>query len=515
VKQIYELPILVVILGLAWLPIAQAQQSDAPKVEVNAATDLEKLRTMSEEGDPEAQYQLAEIYRIGFPVEQDHAKAIELYNRSAGRGYAASQFRLGELYEEGDILDRDLGKAIESYRQAAEQSHSGAQYALAHIYHLGSGVTQDMAAAMVWYRKAALQGDEWSQLALGDQYRIGLVVPRDLVQSTEWYRKAAERGNIFAQFEMGNAYRYGSGIDRDVSQAMGWYRMSSEAGNPSAKLALTELQAGDNVAESVTAQAPGPEVPQDAGSDVLTGTWEAELASSKTVIEASETDHVTIPMEADQPTSEETILTSETLEGIETPQRASVKPQEATAKIKVATAASASVTPKSLVRDVDDLTPKATQTRDDATVSVAEDAREKIYNRIMALVSDDTIAETTSGDDLTDLGQKMAYRSYEINKTLAVCIDWNRSGQNNIFYAGWWATERAWSKGESKRVAMQDCLNRYESEGCQCQVVDQNDENVLEVPPDFLARYTEFESSPSKLKNLLRDLFGWRPSTGP
>ena len=124
-KLIFELPILVIILALAWQPIVQAQQSDASMLESNATVDLKQLRTMAEKGDPDA------------------------------------QFRLGELYEEGDIVERDFGKAIEAYRKAAEQGHSGAQYALAHNYHLGSGVTQDMAAAMVWYRKAALQGDEW------------------------------------------------------------------------------------------------------------------------------------------------------------------------------------------------------------------------------------------------------------------------------------------------------------------------------------------------------------------
>jgi TPR repeat protein len=245
VKQIFEVAILVVILSLTWLPFAQGQHSDAWRFRSNATADLAQLHAMAEKGDPDAQYQLAEKYRIGFPIEQDYKKALELYNRSAEQGFAASQFRLGDLHEKGEILEQDLNKAVEFYRKAAEQGHPGAQNALAHIYQLGSGVEQDMAAAMVWYRKAALQGDEWSQLALGDQYRIGLAVPRDLVQSTKWYRRAAERGNIFAQFELGNAYRYGNGIDRDVSQAIEWYRMSSEAGNPSAKLALTELDAGD------------------------------------------------------------------------------------------------------------------------------------------------------------------------------------------------------------------------------------------------------------------------------
>ena len=86
-KLIFELPILVIILALAWQPIVQAQQSDASMLESNATVDLKQLRTMAEKGDPDA------------------------------------QFRLGELYEEGDIVDRDLDTAIESYRKAAEQGH--------------------------------------------------------------------------------------------------------------------------------------------------------------------------------------------------------------------------------------------------------------------------------------------------------------------------------------------------------------------------------------------------------
>jgi len=51
VRQQSRFLILVVILGLTWLPIAQAQQSDAVMVEDHAAEDLERLRDRSEKGD--------------------------------------------------------------------------------------------------------------------------------------------------------------------------------------------------------------------------------------------------------------------------------------------------------------------------------------------------------------------------------------------------------------------------------------------------------------------------------
>lgn len=244
-KRIIQLTTLVVILSVTWLPIAQGQDSDAWRFRINSATDLMQLHAEAEKGDPDAQYQLAEKYRIGFPLEQDHKKALDLYSRSAEQGFPSSQFRLGELHEKGEVLEQDLRKSFEFYRQAAEQGHREAQHTLAQIYHLGRGVEEDIAAAIVWYRKAALQGDEWSQLALGDQYRIGKAVPKDLAQSTRWYRMAAEQGNIFAQYELGNAYKYGNGVERNIEQSIEWYQRSAEAGNLSAKLALTELDAGD------------------------------------------------------------------------------------------------------------------------------------------------------------------------------------------------------------------------------------------------------------------------------
>jgi len=249
---------------------------------VGGQQDIDLLRQSAETGDPQAQYELAEKLRVGALVERDFATAIEFYRLSAEQGYAASQFRLGELYEDGSQVERDQDAAIQFYLQAAEQGHAGAQYALAHIYHLGSGVEQDMATAMAWYHKAAKQGDEWSQLALGDQYRIGLAVPRDLVQSAEWYRQAAESGNIFAQYELGNAYRYGNGVERNIAEAIKWYRSSAEAGNPSAKLALSQVQAEDGAGGSLTAQAPGGDLAQDPGGE--------ELVSSEAPAETSESD---------------------------------------------------------------------------------------------------------------------------------------------------------------------------------------------------------------------------------
>ncbi len=80
-RQQTRFPILLVILGLAWPPIVQAQQSDAPMVKDYLAENLERLRDRSIQGDAVAQYLLAEKYRMGSAVER--WGAVVLYKRSA------------------------------------------------------------------------------------------------------------------------------------------------------------------------------------------------------------------------------------------------------------------------------------------------------------------------------------------------------------------------------------------------------------------------------------------------
>jgi hypothetical protein len=90
----------------------------------------------------------------------------------------------------------------------------------------------------------------------------------------------------------------------------------------------------------------------------------------------------------------------------------------------------------------------------------------------------------------TGKGKEFTYRKYKENKTLAVCINWDPSSHGLIVYNGAWVSHGYSMKGKSKRNAILHCQQVYEKKyGCACQVIDQNDENVIEVPDEFLARY--------------------------
>ena len=51
----------------------------------------EKLQREAQEGNIEAQYELAYMYENGLGVPKDESKALELYQAAAGDGHVAAQ----------------------------------------------------------------------------------------------------------------------------------------------------------------------------------------------------------------------------------------------------------------------------------------------------------------------------------------------------------------------------------------------------------------------------------------
>ena len=85
---------------------ARAQDLDKGKEAVwqgDYAAALAELRPLAEEGDAEAQYNLANLYRDGRGVPRDDEKAADWYNRAAEGGSWWAAFDLGMLYWGQDL----------------------------------------------------------------------------------------------------------------------------------------------------------------------------------------------------------------------------------------------------------------------------------------------------------------------------------------------------------------------------------------------------------------------------
>lgn len=81
----------------------------------------------AQKGDPQAQFNLGNMYYIGEAVPQDYAKAFFWYENAAARGHAEAQARLGSMYHLGQSVPRDLAKAREWWEKAAAQGDGQAR----------------------------------------------------------------------------------------------------------------------------------------------------------------------------------------------------------------------------------------------------------------------------------------------------------------------------------------------------------------------------------------------------
>jgi len=173
---------------------------EAPQPPI-AAADLAvfvKVRAAAEQGNAQAQLNLAEMYTRGQGVRHDEIQAVQWYHEAAKQGNAQAQYMMGFSYYTGTGITSVGALAADWYRKAADQGHIDAQVSLASMYANGEGVPKDDAIAVQWYRKAAEQGDTAGEENLGRMYANGRGVPQDKALAVQWYRKAAEQGSHYA-----------------------------------------------------------------------------------------------------------------------------------------------------------------------------------------------------------------------------------------------------------------------------------------------------------------------------
>ena len=75
------------------------------------ATALQLLRPLAENGNPDAQINLANMYFDGNGVPQDYKESVKWYLFAADQGSVDAQIALGFLYEYGDAVPQDYIQA--------------------------------------------------------------------------------------------------------------------------------------------------------------------------------------------------------------------------------------------------------------------------------------------------------------------------------------------------------------------------------------------------------------------
>jgi TPR repeat protein len=118
------------------------------------------------------------------------AGAVKEWRTLADQGDADAQFNLGQAYKLGRGVPADLGSAQSWYEKAAAKGHEQAQANLGLILFQKG----DRAKAMPWIRKAADAGDPRAQYVLGTAMFNGDLAPKDWPRAYALMQLAAAQG---------------------------------------------------------------------------------------------------------------------------------------------------------------------------------------------------------------------------------------------------------------------------------------------------------------------------------
>lgn len=141
---------------------------------------------------------------------------------------------LGALYYMGDLVEQDYAKAAELYEMAADAGCFQSIINLGYIYEYGRTGKPDHAKAYQWYSlAAALAPSSEAVYKLGDMFSRGRAVPQDRSKAYRLYERSLELARDDAEFAQ-PAIRIASmlidpdapsrGIDRNPLRALALYQ---------------------------------------------------------------------------------------------------------------------------------------------------------------------------------------------------------------------------------------------------------------------------------------------------
>src|SRR6516165_652217 len=96
-----------------------AQEATSFLRDLNEA-DVASLKMQAEEGDPEAQFEVALAYAYGAAVPRNDLSATQWMRKAAEVGFAPAMANLGLMYQEGRGVSRDQKLALQWMQKAAD-----------------------------------------------------------------------------------------------------------------------------------------------------------------------------------------------------------------------------------------------------------------------------------------------------------------------------------------------------------------------------------------------------------
>jgi len=146
----------------------------------------------------------------------DYAGAVAAWRPLAQAGNADAQFNLAQAYRLGRGVAQNLGLAEQWFERAARQRHEQAGASLGLLLFQNGRARE----AMPWIQAAALRGDPRAQYVFGTALFNGDVLRRDLPRAYAMMSAAAAQGFPQAQAQMAEMERQLSPEDRERGRAL-------------------------------------------------------------------------------------------------------------------------------------------------------------------------------------------------------------------------------------------------------------------------------------------------------
>jgi uncharacterized protein len=156
---------------------------------------VREWRPLAEAGDPDAQFNLGQAYKLGRGVPLDLAMAQSWYRKAAAKGHAQAEDALGlTLFQDGKKAE-----ALPYLEKSAARDEKRAQLVLGTMLFNGDGITRDWPRAYALMTRSSQQGlpQAGQTLAQMDQYispeqrRQGTIMAGEIAQNAKMAAMAA------------------------------------------------------------------------------------------------------------------------------------------------------------------------------------------------------------------------------------------------------------------------------------------------------------------------------------
>jgi TPR repeat protein len=174
--------------------------------------DIKRTIESAKEGNMDAQFALAEYYRVGLGLEKSIKDAMRYCRMAAAQGHAEAQENLGLAYARGDGCRQNHQEAVKYFTKAAAKGKATSQMMLAMAYWNGNGVDANEQEALSLLHKSADEGHDVSAsfhlgtLYLSEGENTSGTIAKNEADAELYLAAAARRGHREAICRLGVAY---------------------------------------------------------------------------------------------------------------------------------------------------------------------------------------------------------------------------------------------------------------------------------------------------------------------